>query len=70
MKNIFGIIAKYNIKAVVFIWDFVFFFFGMPYEKQASKLKLDELDSTLRGHENEKTTHQVYRANKVNKGMK
>lgn len=42
----------------------------MPYEKQASKLKLDELDPRLRGCENEKTTHKIYRANKVTKGMK
>ena len=39
----------------------------MPYEKQASKLKLDELDPILRGRENEKTTHIIYRANKVSK---
>lgn len=68
MKNIFAIITKYSIKTIVFIWDFVFFFFGMPYEKQASKLKLDELDPTLRGRENAKTTHKIYRANKVSKG--
>jgi len=67
LKNIFEIITKYSIKTIIFIWDFIFFFFGMPYEKQASKLKLDELDHTLRGHENEKTTHKIYRANKVSK---
>jgi hypothetical protein len=39
----------------------------MPYEEQASKLKLDELDPFIRGHENEKTTYKVYRANKVSK---
>lgn len=70
MKNIFAFITKYSIKAIVFSWDFIFFFFGMPYEKQASKLKLDELDPRLRGCENEKTTHKIYRANKVTKGMK
>ncbi|MCL4431765.1 MAG: hypothetical protein M1300_05540 [Epsilonproteobacteria bacterium] len=68
MKHIFEIITKYSIKTIVFIWDFIFFFFGMPYEKQASKLKLDKLDPTLRGRENEKTTHKVYRAKKVSKG--
>jgi len=67
LKNIFAIIIKYIIKTIVFIWDFVFFFFGMPYEKQASKLKLDELDPILRGRKNEKTTHKIYRANKVSK---
>jgi hypothetical protein len=67
LKNIFATIIKYIIKIIVFIWDFVFFFFGMPYEKQASKLKLDELDPILRGRENEKTTHIIYRANKVSK---
>jgi len=68
MKNFFGIITKYSIKTIVFIWDFVFFFFGMSYEKQASKLNLEVLDPTLRGSENEKTTHKIYRANKVGKG--
>lgn len=67
MKNIFGMIAKYSTKTIVFIWDFIFFFFGMPYEKQASKLKLDELDPLIRGRENPKTTHPIYRANKVSK---
>ncbi|MFA6189316.1 MAG: hypothetical protein WC680_08560 [Sulfuricurvum sp.] len=67
MKYIFKTIFKYIIKIIVWIWDFIFFFFGMPYEKQASKLKLDKLDPMIRGHENEKTTHQVYRANKVSK---
>lgn len=70
MKNIFNIISKYSIKTIIFIWDFIFFFFGMPYEKQASKLKLDELDDIFRGGENKQTTHKVYRANKVTKGTK
>lgn len=56
---------KYIFKLLVGIWDFIFFFFGITYEKQASKLKLDELDNRLRGPENEKTTHKIYRANKV-----
>ncbi len=68
MQYFFGIIFKYTSKIVIWIWDFVFFFFGMPYEEQASKLKLDKLDPTLRGRENEKTTHKIYRANKVGKG--
>ncbi len=67
MKYLFGTITKYSIKTIVFIWDFIFFFFGMPYEKQASKLKLNELDPVIRGRENEKATHQIYRANKVSK---
>ncbi len=37
----------------------------VTYEKQATKLDLDEMEPTLRGPENEKTTHQYYRANKV-----
>jgi hypothetical protein len=67
MKYLFEIIFKFTIKIIVFIWDFIFFFFGIPYEDQASKLKLDELDPFIRGHENEKTTYKVYRANKVSK---
>jgi hypothetical protein len=58
---------KYIFKIIVGIWDFLFFFFGVTYEKQASKLELDKLDPIIRGHENEKTTHQIYRANKVSK---
>lgn len=68
MKNTFRFIKKYSVKAIIFIWDFIFFFFGMPYEKQASKLKLDELDDIFRGGENKQTTHKVYRPNKVSKG--
>jgi len=56
---------KYIVKFFVGIWDFFFFFFGCPYEKQATKLKLDELDPVLCGPKNEQTTHQFYRANKV-----
>lgn len=37
----------------------------MPYEEQASKLKLDELDPIFRGGDNKQPTHKVYRANKV-----
>jgi hypothetical protein len=67
MKYLFEIIFKFTIKIIVFIWDFIFFFFGIPYEDQASKLKLDELDPLIRGTENEKPTYQIYRANKVSK---
>lgn len=67
MKYIFKIVFKYTRKTAIWIWDFIFFFFGMPYEEQASKLKLDKLDPTIRGRDNEKTTHQVFRANKVSK---
>lgn len=49
----------------IFIWDFIFFFFGMPYEQQAKKLKFDEDDKAARGPENPKTEATVYRANKV-----
>lgn len=67
MRYIFGQIIKYSTKITVGIWDFIFFFFGFPYEEQASKLKLDEIDDILRGTENEKPSHKVYRANKVSK---
>lgn len=67
MRYIFGQIIKYSNKTIVGIWDFVFFFFGFPYEAQASKLKLDKIDHILRGPENEKTTRKIYRANKVSK---
>jgi hypothetical protein len=67
MQYLYELIIKYTTNTIVFIWDFIFFFFGMPYEEQASKLKLDELDPFIRGHENEKTTYKVYRANKVSK---
>lgn len=62
-------IAKYSIKSLIFMWDFIFFFFGMPYEKQASKLKLDELDHIFRGGENKQPPHKIYRANKVSKNV-
>ena len=56
---------KYIVKFFVGIWDFSFFFFGCPYEKQASKLKLDEIDDVITGPKNDDTTHTFYRANKV-----
>lgn len=67
MKYFFKTIFKYTKITSIWIWDFVFFFFGMPYEQQASKLKLDELDDIFRGGENKLATHKVYRANKVSK---
>lgn len=65
MKSFFGVIRKSIVVVFVGIWDFIFFFFGMPYEEQASKLKLDKMDHLISGPENEKTTHQFFRANKV-----
>lgn len=69
MKYIFlGIVrftSKVIVKIAVFIWDFIFFFFGFPYEKQAEKLDLDKYEGVIRGPDNEKSTHVVYRANKV-----
>lgn len=56
-------------KFFIGIWDFVFFFFGMPYEKQAKKLKWDEKDAAFRGPENPKTKKIHYRANKVSKNI-
>ncbi|HIP20595.1 MAG TPA: hypothetical protein EYG70_05675 [Sulfurimonas sp.] len=56
---------KYIRMFFVGIWDFVFFFFGMPYEKQAEKLDLNKIDPTLRGPDTDKPKYQVYRANKV-----
>ena len=67
MKYIFGQIIKFIIKIIVGIWDFIFFFFGFPYEEQANKLDLEKIDDALRGPANNKTTHTIYRANKVSK---
>lgn len=58
---IMGIIRNF----LIGVWDFVFFFFGMPYEEQAKKLKLDEHETLIRGPENPKSTKTFYRANKV-----
>lgn len=63
MKAIF----RPAITFIVGIWDFIFFFFGFTYEKQATKLDLDGMEPMLGGPENEKTAHQFYRANKVSK---
>ena len=65
MKYFFKAVLKYIVKFFVGIWDFIFFFFGMPYEEQACKLKLDEYEDIIGGPENEQTEHQFYRANKV-----
>ncbi|MDQ7043926.1 MAG: hypothetical protein Q9M40_00960 [Sulfurimonas sp.] len=56
---------KYIRMFFVGIWDFFFFFFGMPYEKQAEKLDLDKIDPMLRGPNTKKPNYTVYRANKV-----
>lgn len=61
MKTVFRPIMK----VLVGIWDFIFFFFGFTYEKQAGKLDLDGMESMLGGPENEKTRHRFHRANKV-----
>ncbi|MDQ7046835.1 MAG: hypothetical protein Q9M39_04160 [Sulfurovum sp.] len=47
------------------IWDFIFLFFGMSYEKQSDRLNLDKHDKDIRGPDNPKTKRTVYRANKV-----
>jgi len=57
--DFFDLIRKF----FIFIWDFIFFFFGMPYEEQAKKLG----DCDARGEDNPKRTHTAYRANKVSK---
>lgn len=67
MKFILLLIIKYIVKVIVGLWDFIFFFFGFTYEKQAEKLDLDELDSLITGPKNEKSGHQFFRANKVAK---
>jgi len=63
MKYIIGLIKKFFIA----IWDFLFFFFGMPYEEQAKKLDWDKNDAAFRGPDNPKTKKTHYRANKVSK---
>ena len=57
-------------KFFIFIWDFIFIFFGMPYEQQAKKLTFDEDDKAIRGPENPKTKTTIYRANKVSNESK
>ena len=63
--SVFKFIIKLVVKFVVFIWDFIFFFFGMPYEKQASKLDMQKHDPLMRGPEDEKPKYTVYRANRA-----
>ena len=67
MRHFFKTLIKNIFKGIVGIWDFIFFFFGFTYEKQAGKLDLDEMDHIIKGPENQKTGHQFYRANKVGK---
>ncbi len=69
MNYIFGIF-KFIRRVVIGIWDFFFLFLGVPYEEQAKRMNLDEMEPTLWGPENEKTTHQFYRANKVSRESK
>ena len=63
IKAIWHLIRRFFIA----IWDFIFFFFGMPYEEQAKKLDWDAKDAAFRGPENPKRKTTVYRANKVSK---
>lgn len=65
MESIYKTLMKYIVKSIVWIWDFVFLFLGVPYEEQANKLNSEEWEPVMGGPENEKTTHQFYRANKV-----
>jgi len=51
----------------VVIWNILSLFFGVPYEEQSKKIKLDENDADMRGSKNIKTNKKVYRANKVSK---
>ncbi len=61
MRYVFGLIRRFFLG----IWDFFFLFLGVPYEEQAKRLNLDGIEPVMSGPENEKTTHQFYRANKV-----
>ena len=54
---------KYIAKVFTMIWNALSIFFGFPYEEQAKKMK----DYDLRGKDNPKPKHTVYRANKVSK---
>lgn len=54
---------KYIHKIFGSIWNAFSIFFGFPYEEQAKKMK----DYDLRGKDNPKRNHTVYRANKVSK---
>jgi len=57
--RLFDIIGK----VFTMIWNALSIFFGFPYEEQAKKMK----DYDLRGKDNPKPKHTVYRANKVSK---
>jgi len=61
MKSIFRVIRRF----ILGVWDFCFLFLGVPYEEQAKRLRLDDIEPLMSGPDNEKTTHQFYRANKV-----
>lgn len=65
MVSFFKFIIKVIVKFFVFIWDFIFFFFGMPYEKQASKLDMQKHDPLMRGPKDEQPKYTVYRANRA-----
>jgi hypothetical protein len=65
MVSVVKFIIKIVAKFFVFIWDFIFFFFGMPYEKQAKKLDMEKHDPFMRGPEDEKPKYTVYRANRA-----
>ncbi len=59
MHEIFDITGK----VFVSVWNAFSIFFGFPYEEQAKKMK----DYDLRGKNNAKPNHTVYRANKVSR---
>jgi len=61
------IISKPIVAIISKIWNFIFIFFGITYEKQAKEVDFENLDPLMRGPENEKSTHKIYRANKVSK---
>ena len=59
IHGLFGIIGK----VFRLIWNVLSVLFGFPYEQQAKKMK----DYDVRGKDNPKPKHTVYRANKVSK---
>jgi len=61
MKYVFGLVYRF----FLVIWYFFFLFLCLPYDEQAKRLNLDDIEPVMSGPENEKTTHQFYRANKV-----
>lgn len=52
-------------RTIIQIWDFLSSFFGFPYEVQANKLDVENIDPGLRDPINLKTSHISYTANKV-----